>query len=101
MPLNNCKCGHSKEDHIYHEGACRPGFSCPCQKFDAVVTGSHSDQEIEITFKMPRWKWSALESVIDQAIDELDGVASLDKIVILMEVFNKISEARNDRKCSF
>lgn len=26
-------CGHSKADHIYEEGACRPGYLCPCQKF--------------------------------------------------------------------
>lgn len=23
-------CGHSRRDHIYEEGACRPGFVCPC-----------------------------------------------------------------------
>lgn len=23
-----CVCGHKKEQHIYYEGACRPGFVC-------------------------------------------------------------------------
>lgn len=23
-----CECGHAMKDHIYHEGACRPGFVC-------------------------------------------------------------------------
>jgi hypothetical protein len=28
-------CGHDKSQHIYHEGACRPGFVCSfgCEKF--------------------------------------------------------------------
>lgn len=29
-----CKtCGHTKSQHIYEEGACRPGFVCACDKF--------------------------------------------------------------------
>jgi hypothetical protein len=28
-----CLCGHAKKDHIYEEGACRPGFACPCNCF--------------------------------------------------------------------
>lgn len=24
-----CRCGHLRRQHIYHEGACRPGFVCP------------------------------------------------------------------------
>lgn len=29
-----CKCGHAKEAHIYHEGACRSGVVvCNCEKF--------------------------------------------------------------------
>lgn len=33
-----CVCGHAKKDHIYHEGACRPGFVCPeeCEYFTPV-----------------------------------------------------------------
>jgi hypothetical protein len=30
---NECICGHKIEDHIYFEGACRPGFICDCIKF--------------------------------------------------------------------
>lgn len=26
-------CGHPMTAHIYHEGACRPGFACECQRF--------------------------------------------------------------------
>lgn len=26
-----CKCGHPKHNHIYEEGACRPGSVCPCK----------------------------------------------------------------------
>lgn len=30
-----CKCGHLKSQHIYEEGACRPGFVCEtqCQEY--------------------------------------------------------------------
>lgn len=30
-----CRCGHLRRQHIYHEGACRPGFLCEarCQEF--------------------------------------------------------------------
>jgi hypothetical protein len=30
-----CKCGHWKAEHIYEEGACRPGHPCPsgCKHF--------------------------------------------------------------------
>lgn len=32
-----CDCGHAKHDHIYEEGACRPGFLCAneCLKYEA------------------------------------------------------------------
>jgi len=38
-----CECGHRRIEHIYAEGACRPGFACPsgCVEFasrDAVAT---------------------------------------------------------------
>lgn len=34
-----CKCGHTKEQHIYWEGACRPGFVCEmaCKKFSPLT----------------------------------------------------------------
>jgi len=30
-----CVCGHRRHEHIYHEGACRPGYVCEelCDKF--------------------------------------------------------------------
>lgn len=30
-----CVCGHMRSQHIYHEGACRPGFQCEigCDRF--------------------------------------------------------------------
>jgi hypothetical protein len=28
-----CVCGHEKRDHIYEEGACRPGSNCGCSGF--------------------------------------------------------------------
>lgn len=33
-----CACGHSKRDHIYEEGACRPGYVCGagCERYSAV-----------------------------------------------------------------
>lgn len=33
--MPHCACGHAQEDHIYEEGACRPGFECPdkCEKY--------------------------------------------------------------------
>lgn len=32
---DECICGHTREQHIYDEGACRPGFVCPsaCTEF--------------------------------------------------------------------
>lgn len=34
-----CKCGHENKDHIYNEGACRPGFLCEakCEKFESKI----------------------------------------------------------------
>ena len=42
MSLHNdsCKtCGHDRADHIYEEGACRPGFICQreCDKFVSAI----------------------------------------------------------------
>jgi hypothetical protein len=34
--MNICVCGHKKIDHIYEEGACRPGFICSCPRFHEV-----------------------------------------------------------------
>lgn len=34
--MTSCmNCGHLKKDHIYEEGACRPGYICPshCEKY--------------------------------------------------------------------
>lgn len=31
-----CLCGHQRSDHIYEEGACRPGYPCNCQTFTAA-----------------------------------------------------------------
>jgi hypothetical protein len=31
-----CICGHKRADHIYEEGACRPGFICECKAFTLV-----------------------------------------------------------------
>lgn len=34
-PSDLCVCGHKRIEHIYEEGACRPGFVCAtsCEKF--------------------------------------------------------------------
>lgn len=39
--MRTCVCGHSKKDHIYEEGACRPGFVCDrhCKKYIESNTG--------------------------------------------------------------
>lgn len=34
---NQCNCGHPRKDHIYEEGACRPGFPCSCTLFSEAV----------------------------------------------------------------
>jgi len=37
---SNCaNCGHDRADHIYEEGACRPGFICQreCDKFVSAI----------------------------------------------------------------
>lgn len=33
--MSTCTCGHRKRDHIYEEGACRPGIVCEskCEQF--------------------------------------------------------------------
>ena len=31
-----CICGHEQRQHIYEEGACRPGFVCECEWFNPV-----------------------------------------------------------------
>jgi hypothetical protein len=32
-PSTMCWCGHAAKDHIYEEGACRPGEACQCEQF--------------------------------------------------------------------
>lgn len=41
-----CNCGHKRKDHIYCEGACRPGFVCEssCDAF-AMTTPQYEKQE--------------------------------------------------------
>lgn len=36
-----CICGHDVSQHIYHEGACRPGFECvdQCEEFVEAMCG--------------------------------------------------------------
>lgn len=34
-----CRCGHAKPQHIYEEGACRPGFMCDCKRFEPIAEG--------------------------------------------------------------
>lgn len=48
MSLGKClTCGHHQYDHIYGEGACRPGFACPsaCTRFISVL---HQETKYEI-----------------------------------------------------
>lgn len=35
-----CRCGHHRRDHIYEEGACRPGFPCEddCNAFKSATS---------------------------------------------------------------
>lgn len=35
-----CVCGHTADQHIYSEGACRPGFECDeaCDRFAAALS---------------------------------------------------------------
>lgn len=43
-----CVCGHVQFDHIYEEGACRPGFVCPsaCARFTAAIAGQLTIDDI-------------------------------------------------------
>lgn len=38
--MKTCKCGHDISAHVYHTGACRPGFVCQaaCTAFNGVET---------------------------------------------------------------
>jgi len=35
-----CICGHLESEHIYGEGACRPGFVCPCPEYHNAATAA-------------------------------------------------------------
>lgn len=39
-----CACGHEKRQHIYEEGACRPGFKCEarCEKYVPDTTAKET-----------------------------------------------------------
>lgn len=39
LPSDPCTCGHNRSEHIYYEGACRPGFFCECGSFEASTNG--------------------------------------------------------------
>jgi len=44
--MNECKCGHAKEAHIYHEGACRTGkVVCECETYVAKESKQRPDLE--------------------------------------------------------
>ena len=44
MQREACICGHLKTDHIYHEGACRPGFVCAseCREYTTTIEAGTS-----------------------------------------------------------
>jgi dCMP deaminase len=37
---DRCVCGHVRDDHIYYVGACRPGFVCPAECTEFIVSRS-------------------------------------------------------------
>ena len=41
-------CGHERRDHIYEEGACRPGFICEkaCKRYLAPWTEVHRASDL-------------------------------------------------------
>lgn len=48
-PEERCVCGHAKSAHIYHEGACRPGYVCQarCKSFRERITPAPPEQAQE------------------------------------------------------
>lgn len=61
-----CVCGHQKRDHIYHEGACRPGFECVqrCDKFETSAKHRFRSENASRFAKMS-------EADIDKWVEEL------------------------------
>lgn len=45
-PNETCICGHARSAHIYHEGACRPGFLCAtgCEWFNGRLSDQENDE---------------------------------------------------------
>lgn len=53
--LDICHCGHKKADHIYCEGACRPGFICECPEYKPANTHSTIIQMLETAVGALEW----------------------------------------------
>jgi hypothetical protein len=54
LPINElCRCGHLKADHIYHDGACRPGYVCKndCAEFTPISIKSFYQHYCELRDK--------------------------------------------------
>lgn len=53
-------CGHDKRDHIYEEGACRPGFACLCPKFLGTEDRVKAVMDV---FNTHRWRTMGVSTV--------------------------------------
>ena len=77
----NCTCGHGSIEHIYGEGACRPGFVCECPKFvkagmrpiggsraDSPILPTRCDHHMSIRMDRPRCEGCGvyLRTLLDQ-----------------------------------
>ena len=51
---NLCLCGHEQSDHIYEEGACRPGFVCEvkCEKFESATAKSQNGRILTLRVRV-------------------------------------------------
>lgn len=52
-----CKCGHNKSDHIYEEGACRPGFVCECKQYSSNANDEQEEFPQDIYDYKPESVW--------------------------------------------
>ena len=69
MREDYCECGHSKFNHIYLTGPCRPGFICECHC--AGFKAKHTDERGGIGQSQPPQDKDRAQLERDELIEEI------------------------------
>lgn len=83
---NDCVCGHSKEHHIYEEGACRSGVKCNCERFVPITPKACLDL-VSGAITLPDYHYAMTFGELKDKVDLIlknKLAKSSDKVLILV-----------------